>query len=203
MTLVGDIAQTGALGGTSSWDDVLSPYVGQRWKLAELTVNYRTPAEIMAVAADVLSDMDTPVEPPSSVRSSGHPPWHERVAEADLPRRLPELIAGELDVVGDGRTAVLLPPERLAELGEHVTTQTPNATIGNQPEGLDSPAVLLTVEQTKGLEFDSVLVVDPEGVLRESERGYNDLYVALTRATQRLGVVHTGALPPVLKGLEE
>jgi DNA helicase IV len=48
------------------------------------------------------------------------------------------------------------------------------------------------------LEFDSVLVVDPAGMLAESPRGLNDLYVALTRATQRLGVLHPGALPPVL-----
>jgi DNA helicase IV len=61
---------------------------------------------------------------------------------------------------------------------------------------------LLTVAQAKGLEFDSVLLVDPDGVLAESERGLNDLYVGLTRATQRLGVVHTGDLPEVLKTLE-
>jgi DNA helicase IV len=58
--------------------------------------------------------------------------------------------------------------------------------------------VLLTVAQAKGLEFDSVIVVDPQGILDASPRGANDLYVALTRATQRLGVVHTGRLPAVL-----
>ena len=202
MTLVGDIAQTGALGGTSSWDEVLAPYVGQRWKLAELTVNYRTPAEIMAAATDVLSEMDTPLDPPSSVRSSGHPPWHEQVDAGELPRRVPELISGELESVGDGRTAVLLPPERLAELGGPVTERVPNAVLGNEPEGLESPVVLLTVGQAKGLEFDSVLVVDPDGMIGDSERGLNDLYVALTRATQRLGVVHTDELPRVLEELE-
>ena len=53
MTLVGDVAQTGDPAGTSSWGDVLEPYLQQRWRLERLTVNYRTPAEIMAVAADV------------------------------------------------------------------------------------------------------------------------------------------------------
>jgi len=203
MTLVGDVAQTGALGGTSSWGEVLSPYVGQRWKLAELTVNYRTPAEIMGAAADVLSEMDTDAELPSSVRSSGHEPWHEEVAEPDLARRLPELVRGELEVVGDGRTAVLVPPERLDELGAHLTAQVPGAVLGSgDPDGLQSPVALLTVEDAKGLEFDSVLVVDPDGILGDSERGLNDLYVALTRATQRLGVVHTGELPEVLEALE-
>jgi DNA helicase IV len=54
---------------------------------------------------------------------------------------------------------------------------------------------------TKGLEFDAVLVVDPAGILAGGPQGAADLYVALTRATQRLGVLHEGPLPPVLSGL--
>jgi DNA helicase IV len=61
--------------------------------------------------------------------------------------------------------------------------------------------VVLTVAQAKGLEFDTVLIGDPAGILAESTRGLNDLYVALTRATQRLGVVHSGELPAVLARL--
>jgi DNA helicase IV len=60
---------------------------------------------------------------------------------------------------------------------------------------------VLTVRQAKGLEFDCVLIVDPAGLLAESPRGLNDLYVALTRATQQVGVIHTGPLPDVLRGL--
>jgi superfamily I DNA/RNA helicase len=62
---------------------------------------------------------------------------------------------------------------------------------------------VLAVADAKGLEFDSVLVVDPDAILAESPRGASDLYVALTRATQRLGVVHTGKLPPVLRRLRQ
>jgi len=61
---------------------------------------------------------------------------------------------------------------------------------------------VLTVRQAKGLEFDGVLIADPGQILAESPRGLNDLYVAMTRATQRLGVVHTGAPPSVLAGLK-
>ena len=61
--------------------------------------------------------------------------------------------------------------------------------------------VVLTVRQAKGLEFDTVLVVDPGEIMAESPRGRNDLYVALTRATRRLGVVHTGTLPEDLDEL--
>jgi DNA helicase IV len=60
---------------------------------------------------------------------------------------------------------------------------------------------VLTVRQAKGLEFDSVLVVEPELIVTESPRGRSDLYVALTRATQRLGVLHSGPLPDALAAL--
>jgi len=200
MTLVGDIAQTGALGGAASWDEVLEPYVAERWRLAELTVNYRTPAEIMAVAADVLSEMDTDLAAPTSVRTSGHEPWTKQVAAAELPTVVPDLVREELARI-DGTLAVLVPPHLLEVVGGPIAEQVPDAVVGTQPEGLESPAVVLTVQQSKGLEFDSVLVVDPDGVLAESERGLSDLYVGLTRATQRLGVVHTGELPDVLESL--
>lgn len=64
----------------------------------------------------------------------------------------------------------------------------------------DIPGAVLPTE-TKGLEFDAVLVVHPERILAEGSRGAADLYVALTRATQRLGVLHRDPLPPALAGL--
>src|SRR5215469_6200575 len=72
MTIVGDVAQTGDPAGTSSWERVLDRYQGDRWRLAPLTINYRTTAEIMAVAADVLTAIDPAFEPPRSVRETGH-----------------------------------------------------------------------------------------------------------------------------------
>jgi len=66
---------------------------------------------------------------------------------------------------------------------------------------LENPVVVLSVRQVKGLEFDAVLIADPAEILAESPRGLNDLYVALTRATQRVGVVHSGKVPGVLTGL--
>ena len=62
---------------------------------------------------------------------------------------------------------------------------------------------MLTVREAKGLEFDSVLVADPAKIISESVHGLGDLYVALTRATQRVGVIYTGDLPAVLTRLTE
>ncbi|HET8788282.1 MAG TPA: helicase, partial [Actinomycetes bacterium] len=66
MTVVGDVAQTGAPWGPGSWAQALDPHAAGRWRVEELTVNYRTPAEIMAVAADVLAAMDAGLAPPRS-----------------------------------------------------------------------------------------------------------------------------------------
>lgn len=181
MTLVGDVAQTGDPAGTTSWATTLGPYVEDRWRLEQLTVNYRTPSEIMAVAADVLGpDMAAP----KSVRDSGVEPWHMRVP--DVQARLDELIAKEVAAIGDGTLGVIVP-----------------TGFADTSVDLDSQVSILTVWQAKGLEFDSVLVVDPTRILAGSPRGANDLYVALTRATQRLGVIHPGDLPESLSRLAE
>ncbi|MFJ2082769.1 HelD family protein [Micromonospora chokoriensis] len=188
MTIVGDVAQTGALSGTPSWADALAPYVAQRWRLTELTVSYRTPAEIMAVAADVLAEIDPALRPPRSVRESGVPPWDRTVPDEQLAAELVAEATREAAGLTDGRLGVLVPAGRVGELGMAVTAALPEAAVGEHPE-LESRVVVLTVAQAKGLEFDSVLVVDPDRMVAESPRGRSDLYVALTRATQRLGVL--------------
>ena len=196
MTLVGDVAQTGDLAGTSSWDQVLSPYVVNRWHLEELTVNYRTPAEVMAVASSVLAAIDKTLVPPRSVRQTGIPPRIERVGP-DL-ARLGDVVKAEAAEVGEGRLGVIVPELRLDEVAAGVTQQIPDAALGEDPE-LTRTVVVLTVKNAKGLEFDSVVLVDPAGIIDESPRGQSDLYVALTRATQRLTILHEGPLPASLR----
>ncbi|MFC5923283.1 HelD family protein [Micromonospora vulcania] len=188
MTIVGDVAQTGALTGTPSWADALAPYVAQRWRLTELTVSYRTPAEIMAVAADVLAEIDPALRPPRSVRESGVPPWDRAVPDAELAAELVAAATREAAGLAEGRLGVIVPAGRVDALGAALTAALPEAAVGDHPE-LESRVVVLTVAQAKGLEFDSVLVVDPERMVAESPRGRSDLYVALTRATQRLGIL--------------
>ena len=80
MTLVGDLAQAGTDTGVRSWAELLDRYAPGRWRTAELTVNYRTPAEIMAVAGDVLTAIDPAAAPPVSARSTGVIPWSRSCA---------------------------------------------------------------------------------------------------------------------------
>ncbi|GGU04839.1 DNA helicase [Streptomyces coeruleorubidus] len=183
MTLVGDPAQTAEAAGVGSWSGILAPYVEDRWEHTRLGVNYRTPAEIMDVAAAVVRAEQPDFEPPSSVRSTGVRPWAR--ATDDLPGAVAKAV-GEL-TPDEGRLAVIAP----RDLHRGLAARLDGVTAGAEPD-LTRSVVLLDPRQAKGLEFDSVLVVEP------GRYGTSDLYVALTRATQRLGVLHTGELPKAL-----
>jgi DNA helicase IV len=200
MTVVGDIAQSGAEASATSWAQVLDPYAKDRRRLEELTINYRTPAEIMEITTDVLAGIDPDLKPSIAVRSTGEAPWSVQIPASDAAAALAVVVAAEIKAVGDGRLAVIVPRTRMADLGRPLA-EVPGVALADDPSALDGPAVVLTVAQSKGLEFDTVLVVEPQDILDASVNGARDLYVALTRATQRLGVVHTGELPAVLRNV--
>ncbi len=183
MTLVGDPAQTAEAAGVGSWADILRPYVEDRWDHTRLGVNYRTPSEIMDLAAAVVRAENPGFEPPSSVRSTGVRPWVR--ATDDLPGAVEKAVA-ELTPT-EGRLAVIAP----RDLHRSLAARLDGVTAGTDPD-LTRTVVLLDPRQAKGLEFDSVLVVEP------GRYGTSDLYVALTRATQRLGVLYTGEPPRAL-----
>ncbi|MEV0061027.1 RNA polymerase recycling motor ATPase HelR [Nocardia sp. NPDC050718] len=174
FTIVGDLAQRRSAAGASSWASMLEPYVPGRWAYRALTVNYRTPAEIMAVAAAVLAEFAPEVRPPESVRACGVAPWSRRVDADELGTAIEEFVRAESTRAG---TSVVIGP----------------------------PGVpgTVTASETKGLEYDAVLVVEPARILADGPRGAAELYVALTRATQRLGVLHHGDLPRSMSGLAD
>ena len=198
MTLVGDIAQTGSEAGTGSWAEVLDRYAPKRWRTEELTVNYRTPTEIMAVAGDVLAAIDPTLIPPKSVRETGNQPWVRQASKEEFAEALVEEVAAAQQEIGDGRLVVIVPASRYDELTALLAASLPDVAFGTQPSVLDSTTVVLDVSQSKGLEFDSVVIADPGAIISDSTRGMSDLYVAVTRSTTHLGVVTSGEVPKVL-----
>lgn len=191
MTLVGDVAQTGDAAGAGSWAQMLEPLVGERWRAVELTVNYRTPSEIMRLAAKVLARIDPQLRPPRAVRSSGLEPVREKVTAEELPARLVAVTRERGAALDEGKLAVIVPASRVGELTAAVSAALPQASYGALPD-LDRRVVVLTARQAKGLEFDSVVLADPEAIAADGPRGENDLYVALTRTTRELTVLEVG-----------
>jgi len=190
FTVVGDVAQTGSPAGAAAWGDVLAPHVQDRWTLAELTVNYRTPAQIMEIAARVLAASGSTAAAPTSARVGRYEPEFTKDVDA-----LPAIVERERQLAGDGTVAVITSASDHARIADLVRSGLPSGVVSADTDSLSSPVSVLTVAGAKGLEFDAVVLVEPRAIVGESARGWNDLYVALTRATQRLHVVHRLDLP--------
>jgi DNA helicase IV len=188
MTVVGDVGQATGPFASSSWADVLAHLPSRKpARVVELTVNYRTPSEIMDVAARVLRAAAPELEPPRSVRSTGVAPSVVRVGAGDVAATALDVARSLHDELG-GTIAVICPPSLSAPLGAALEDDV----------SLDAPVSVIPVGSVKGLEFDGVVVVEPALIADESPQGMKALYVSLTRATKRLSLVAAGPLPPVL-----
>ncbi len=178
MTLVGDLGQAKHNWSATSWSAVCAlaaPEVPHR--VLELTVNYRTPEEVMRLAASVLAEVAPDLRPPVSVRTSGQDPVVTAASADRLVESAREAAQCEALTVAPGKVAIIFPPGAVGDVDVDV---------------LDQTVAELDVERAKGLEFDSVVVVEP------AAHSAGELYVALTRTTRRLVLVHSRPLPPRL-----
>lgn len=174
MTIVGDVAQrtTGEPGG---WEDLLPSEFGDLNRF-DLSTNYRSPEEIEPYAHAVLHALDPDLRPPISIRQSGHPVV---IANGSSLSDTSGLAHALIDQVDGGRVAV----------------------IAVDPPHIDHPQIrCLSPAASKGMEFDAVVVVEPAEIL-DQPHGLGLLYVALTRTTDRLVIVHERPLPDVLVGV--
>ncbi|MFF7457201.1 RNA polymerase recycling motor ATPase HelR [Kitasatospora sp. NPDC008115] len=173
FTIVGDRAQARD-GFAESWQERLARIGLDRTEVASLSVNYRTPEEVMAEAEPVIRAALPDANVPTSVRRSGVPVGHGTVAELD------GVLGAWLDAHAEGTACVIGDAAFAAEF---------EATCRAEFRGT-SRIRALTPELAKGLEFDLVVLVDPAS-FGEGVAGAVDRYVAMTRATRRL-VVLTG-----------
>ncbi|WP_372458432.1 HelD family protein [Streptomyces sichuanensis] len=187
-TIVGDPAQ-------SSWSDpdeagaARDEALGTRPRRRfQLTVNYRNPAEIAELAAKVLALAMPGMESPRAVRSTGVVPRFT-VAGDDLGAAVREEALHLLADV-DGTVGVVVPMGRRAEARQWLA-------------GLSERVVVLGSLEAKGLEYDATVVVSPAEIADESPAGLRVLYVALTRATQRLTVLSGGKDDPDENGVPD
>jgi DNA helicase IV len=196
MTIVGDVAQaTGQW--APAWDDILAHLpIHRGLRRSELSVNYRTPQEVMDVAARVLAEAAPELSPSRSVRATGEHPRFLRVDEPGA--EVARVVIDERVDLGGGTVAVVCPPTLAPALAGGLDDA--GIAFGDPDhQGLDEQVTLVPVDLVKGLEFDVVVVVEPARIVRESPQGLRALYVALTRSTRRLIVVHAEELPSCLR----
>jgi DNA helicase IV len=183
FTVLGDIAQATGPIGYARWDELL-PHLpsGDDAEVEELRHAYRVPREIMSLALPLLERIAPDVEPPLAYRTGAEPP---RVVRAEEP-----LAAGYDEAA------------RLAGQEGLLAVIAPASLRGEDEAALfdDTRIAVLTPREAKGMEFDHVIVVEPAQIVAEAVegQGLRELYVALTRPTTTLVVVHARPLPQEL-----
>ncbi|MFS8482886.1 MAG: UvrD-helicase domain-containing protein [Acidimicrobiia bacterium] len=199
MTVVGDIAQATGVWAHRDWDDILEHLPRKRpSQRAELSIGYRIPGPTMDLAAKVLAEAAPNLRPPDSVRTEGDEPRLIAVGAGELAARVAEVAAEERDVVDPGSVAVIAPSTLVEDVAAALDAA--GVEFGRAARnGLEQRVTLVPVSLVKGLELDAAVVVEPAAIVEEEAQGMRALYVALTRATKRLAVVHARELPEPLR----
>jgi DNA helicase IV len=199
MTIVGDIAQATGQWAHENWDEILQHLPKKRpARRAELTIGYRLPAPNMALAARVLRVAAPDLRPPRSIREDGTPPRILRVGtDADLGDAVVEVALGEVAAVDPGQVAIVGTQSMVPSISAALTAAGIDHGQATR-HGLEQQITVVPVGLVKGLELDAVVVVEPSAIVDEEAQGLRALYVALTRATKRLAVVHQRDLPDAL-----
>ena len=202
MTVVGDLAQATGPWTPGGWQDVLSHLAPKKEPTyVELSVSYRTPAEVIAASRPVLAASGTGLVAPTPVRRSGIAPIIEQVDGAELANHVVRAAVAALESVSPGRGVILAPPELCGSIAEALRAQQVDFADPERGDGgLEDSLVLLRSDEANGLEFDAAIVVEAgliarAGGVRPNPRGLRTLYVAMTRPTKVLHVVSTEPFP--------
>lgn len=194
FTIVGDIAQTSSSSGAMSWRDALTPFMGERWTMEELTVNYRTPMQIAEAAVRMANAAGQIVSAPKAVRDGDWEPIIDRIPAADVVKHVVAMMPEETAAVGGGLVAVITPAALVQEVTAALRVVY-GTRIGHGAGSLEQDIVVIDPHEAKGLEFDGVIIVEPATLLSDAKGRVGDLYVSMTRPTQRLRLVTSQPLP--------
>ncbi|WP_017603315.1 HelD family protein [Nocardiopsis alkaliphila] len=195
MTVLGDIAQGTSPSAARRWSTLLEHLGKPTGHLHVLDRGYRVPAQIIDFAARLLPTIAPGLGAPIAVRRS---PGALRLAPAttNLVSTLAEACRTALE--GEGSVGLIAADHQLAELRAALAAEGVQAPLLGEVDLEEARIIAVPASLAKGLEFDSVVVVEPAAIVEAEERGANRLYVVLTRAVGSLHVVHARALPPAL-----
>lgn len=194
FTIVGDIAQTSSVAGANSWQGALAPMFGERWQLEELTVNYRTPSQIAEAAVRMANAAGLVVSAPKAVREGRWSPIVDEVEAGAVVSRLVEVLPEELEALDGGLLAVIADGELLPAATSALRSAY-GRRVGTGAGSYEQDIVVISPREAKGLEFDGVVVLEPSTMLNHEHGKVGDLYVAMTRATQRLRLIAAQPVP--------
>ena len=190
FTVVGDIAQASSASAASSWSQALEPFVGERFTLEELTINYRTPAQIADAAVAVAREAGYEVSAPRAVREGQWAPFIHQVPQEHVVTETVQRVSDEV-ALGDGALiGVVCSPAQYTQVARAVMETHADRT-GTAEDAVENQVLVLTPWEAKGLEFDVVIIVEPQQLLDDAQGAVGDLYVSMTRPTQRLHLVGT------------
>ncbi len=200
LTVVGDLAQATGPWAPKSWGDITSHLPDKRpGRIVGLSVGYRIPAQIMQLADRVMHAATPDLRPPRAVREGDAPP---RVLSVERADRIGAAVAAATnDILGEerGMSVAVLVPDALVD---EISAALGDAGIAHSratTSGLDDQVTVVPIGVAKGLEIDAVVVVEPARIVSSEMQGMRALYVALTRPTQRLTIVHSQPLPTALE----
>src|SRR5918994_1975500 len=191
ITMVGDVAQSTTPAGQERWADVFA-HLGADGSVADLTIGYRVPEPILAIANRLLPLTGVDAIASRSVRGEGEPPsWHAATA-SDVAQLTVEVVTA---VKHRHRLTGVVAPGALHESITEALSKVGLRAVDHVHELGHDDVPLFGPEAVKGLEFDGVVVVNPHEILDGSTRGARLLYVAMTRAVQELAFVASAPAP--------
>ncbi|MEV0704972.1 ATP-binding domain-containing protein [Saccharopolyspora sp. NPDC050389] len=197
-TVLGDLAQATSPSAVHAWTAVLTHLGRPDGEIEELTRGYRVPAQVIDYAARLLPHIAPALSGPTSFRKS---------ADAlRITRTTPEetiaatITACTTALAGEGSVGLIAADNDIPELRQALSNSgLPHIVLGTNETSMEAERLTLTpVTLAKGLEFDTVLVVEPARIAQAEHRGLQRLYVALTRAVSNLHVIHADRLPEPL-----
>lgn len=202
LTILGDLAQGTSPAAAADWPSLLAHLGTPEATLAELDQGFRVPAQIIDYAARLLPEIAPGLRRPTSVRQAPGAVQVTGTTPAELPEAVGRICRQAL--AGPGSVGLIAADPDLAELHRQlVAGGLDPAVLGETEHALEAARlVCVPASLIKGLEFDTVVVIEPARIVAAEPRGTHRLYVALTRAVSTLHVVHAHPLPPALSGLE-
>ena len=201
MTVLGDLAQSVGSRQYDVWGRLVGILAGgDGWRIAELTAGYRVPREVMEFARPLATALSPstafpePIRPPAPGSLTVTPVRRAKLVAETVSRALNLAMRSEDQV----RSVAIITPDD-GELLDGIRGEVAAAQESALP-GLDRQITVLPASMAKGLEFDHVIVVEPQLLAEQGPVGLRRLYVAITRCTQTLTVLHSAPLPAELGG---